>query len=187
MNLALVRPAGGRRRCGRGLAAFLLIAGLAFAGLGAMPQLGGSLAMAANANPSGLPIPRFVSLRSNEVNLRTGPGLTYPIDWIYKRDGMPVEVIQEFDTWRKIRDWQGTEGWVHQSLLDGKRDFVITGERRTMRLAPEMDARPAARLEPGVVGQLFECDAIWCRAEVQGYRGWLKREWFWGTYPNETF
>jgi len=104
MNLALMRSAGGRRRCGSGLAAAFLILGLAFAGLGLMPQIDGNLAVAANANPSGLPIPRFVSLRSNEVNLRTGPGLTYPIDWIYKRDGMPVEVIQEFDTWRKIRD-----------------------------------------------------------------------------------
>jgi SH3-like domain-containing protein len=187
MKQAQGRSGGKRGRRGRRLTAILLALALAGAGLGLAPQLGGGPAVAAGTNPSGLPIPRFVSLRSNEVNLRTGPGLTYPIDWIYKRDGMPVEVIEEFDTWRKIRDWQGTEGWVHQSMLDGKRDFLITGERRTMRLAPEMDARPAARLEPGVIGQLFECDPVWCRAEVQGYRGWLKREWFWGTYPSETF
>jgi len=174
-------------RGGRSLAAILLALGMVAAGLSLAPDFGGGPALAAGTNPSGLPIPRFVSLRSNEVNLRTGPGLTYPIDWIYKRDGMPVEVIEEFDTWRKIRDWQGTEGWVHQSMLDGKRDFLITGERRTMRLAPQEDARPAARLEPGVIGQLIECDPIWCRAEVQGYRGWLKREWFWGIYPSETF
>jgi SH3-like domain-containing protein len=187
MSRALEVSGGKRARRGRGLAALLLVLAMAMAGLGLAPALGGSAALAAGTNPSGLPIPRFVSLRSNEVNLRTGPGLTYPIDWIYKRDGMPVEVIEEFDTWRKIRDWQGTEGWVHQSMLDGKRDFLIIGERRTMRLAPQEDARPAARLEPGVIGQIFECDAVWCRAEVQGYRGWLKREWFWGTYPNETF
>jgi SH3-like domain-containing protein len=168
------------------LAAILLALGMVAASLALAPNFSGS-ALAAGSNPSGLPIPRFVSLRSNEVNLRTGPGLTYPIDWIYKRDGMPVEVIEEFDTWRKIRDWEGTEGWVHQSMLDGKRDFLIVGGRRTMRLAPQEDARPAARLEPGVIGQLLECDAVWCRAEIQGYRGWLKREWFWGVYPSETF
>jgi SH3-like domain-containing protein len=187
MNEALERSTGAGRCRGRGLAAAFLALTVAFAGFGLTAALGSGPATAADANPSGLPIPRFVSLRSNEVNLRTGPGLTYPIDWIYKREGMPVEVIQEFDTWRKIRDWEGTEGWVHQSLLDGKRDFIIIGERRTMRLAPETDARPAARLEPGVIGQLFECVPVWCRAEVQGYRGWLKRDWFWGTYPNETF
>ncbi|QEX25318.1 hypothetical protein FRZ61_52650 [Hypericibacter adhaerens] len=187
MKRAQGHSTGARRRGGRGVAIFLLTAILIATGWGLVPELSGGPALAAGSNPSGLPIPRFVSLRSNEVNLRTGPGLTYPIDWIYKRDGMPVEVIEEFDTWRKIRDWQGTEGWVHQSMLDGKRDFLITGEQRMMRLAPEMDARPAARLQPGVIGQLLSCEQEWCRADVQGYRGWLKREWFWGAYPNETF
>ena len=70
---------------------------------------------------TGLPLPRFVTLRANEVNLRSGPGTRYPIDWVYRRSGMPVEIIDEFDTWRRIRDWQGTEGWVHQSMVQGRR------------------------------------------------------------------
>jgi len=140
------------------------------------------------ANPSGLPIPRFVSLRSNEVNLRTGPGLTYPIEWIYKRKAMPVEVVEEFDTWRKIRDWEGSEGWVHQSMLDGKRSFLVTAsEVYEMRLAPDYGAHPAARLSPGVIGDLLECGPDWCRAEVQGYRGWVERSKIFGVLPKETF
>ena len=142
----------------------------------------------ADTNPSGLPIPRFVSLRSDEVNLRTGPGLTYPIDWIYRRSGMPVEVVEEFDTWRKIRDWEGTEGWVHQSMLDGKRTFVVIGsDVQRMRLAPEADAHPAARLSPGVIGNLLECGPTWCRGDVQGYHGWIERNLIFGVLPNETF
>jgi SH3-like domain-containing protein len=159
----------------------LLVAGWGFDAIAAAET-------ATDANPSGLPIPRFVSLRSNEVNLRTGPGLTYPIDWIYQRTGMPVEVVEEFDTWRKIRDWEGTEGWVHQSMLDGKRTFVVIGtEIQWMRLAPENDARPAARLSAGVVGDLMECGPVWCRATVQGYHGWIERNRIFGVLPNETF
>src|SRR5919204_606278 len=74
---------------------------------------------------SGLPLPRFASLRSDEVNVRTGPGTRYPVDWVFKRKGMPVEIVAEFENWRKIRDWQGASGWVHQSLLTGKRSFII--------------------------------------------------------------
>ena len=172
--------AGGRlRRC-------LVVVAL-FAALWALDAIAAAETTTA-ANPSGLPIPRFVSLRSNEVNLRTGPGLTYPIDWIYQRTGMPVEVIEEFDTWRKIRDWEGTEGWVHQIMLDGKRTFVVIGtEIQWMRLAPENDARPAARLSAGVVGDLMECGPVWCRATVQGYHGWIERDRIFGVLPNETF
>jgi SH3-like domain-containing protein len=167
------------RRCL--LVAALLIAGTAMEAIAAAET-------ATDINPSGLPIPRFVSLRSSEVNLRTGPGLTYPIDWIYRRTGMPVEVVEEFDTWRKIRDWEGSEGWVHQSMLDGKRTFLVTGaEVQVMRLAPELDAHPAARLSPGVVGELLECGPVWCRGNVDGYHGWIERERIFGVLPNETF
>src|SRR5579862_3380664 len=92
---------------------------------------------AAGTEASGLPLPRFASLRSDEVNLRSGPGVRYPVDWIYTRRDLPVEVIAEFDTWRKIRDWQGTEGWVHQSFLSARRMVVVTGERRRLRADPD--------------------------------------------------
>jgi SH3-like domain-containing protein len=132
-----------------------------------------------------LPIPRFVSLRSNEVNLRTGPGTTYPVDWVFVRRGLPVEIIAEFDVWRKIRDWQGTVGWVHQSMLDGRRTARITGADRELRGEPAEDASVVARLSSGVIGRLLECEAAWCEIDAEGYRGWLKRDEFWGTYPDE--
>ncbi|HKH69397.1 MAG TPA: SH3 domain-containing protein, partial [Reyranella sp.] len=83
----------------------------------AAPQAGDKSAAAQQRKGSGLPIPRFASLRSDEVNVRTGPGPRYPIDWVFKRKAMPVEIVAEFENWRKIRDWQGASGWVHQSLL----------------------------------------------------------------------
>ena len=132
-----------------------------------------------------LPLPRFVSLRSNEVNLRTGPGTNYPVDWVMVRKGMPVEVLAEFDVWRKIRDWQGTVGWVHQSMLAGARTALVTGTTRTLLSEPER-GRPVLRVEPGVIVKLLECQGDWCRLEVQGTRGWLKREAFFGVYPTEA-
>jgi SH3-like domain-containing protein len=132
-----------------------------------------------------LPIPRFVSLRSSEVNLRTGPGTMYPVAWVYVRRDLPVEVIAEFDVWRKIRDWQGTTGWVHQSMLDGRRTVRISGSERALRHDPDDDAAVVARLAPGVIGRLLECNDSWCRIEVGGNRGWLKRDEFWGVYPDE--
>ena len=85
------------------------------------------------AEGSGLPLPRFVSLRADQVNLRTGPGVQYPVEWVYQRKDLPVEIITEYRTWRKIRDWQSTQGWVHQSMLSGKRSIIVTGKRRSMR------------------------------------------------------
>src|SRR5262245_57081238 len=115
-----------RRRLGRVLAGALLI--------GAVSLVVGPPASAATlGSETKLPIPRFVSLRSGEVNLRTGPGTNYPVDWVFVRRGMPVEIIAEFDVWRKIRDWQGTVGWVHQSMLDGRRTARITGADRELR------------------------------------------------------
>jgi len=134
---------------------------------------------------TGLPLPRFVSLRADEVNVRTGPGIRYPIDWVYMRPELPVEVIQEFDTWRKIRDWEGTEGWVHQSMLSGTRTIIITGERRTLRRAPSDDAAAVAHADPRVIGILEACEGNWCQVEVAGYEGWLRMGTFWGVYANE--
>ncbi|MFM9843620.1 MAG: SH3 domain-containing protein [Dongiaceae bacterium] len=133
-----------------------------------------------------LPLPRFVSLRSNEINLRTGPGSNYPIVWIYQRRGMPVEVVAEFESWRKIRDWQGTVGWVHQSMLDGRRGALVIGGERILRHEPAPGAPGVARLQAGVIGRLTECDADWCRLETDSYEGWLKRDEFWGVYPGEA-
>ena len=134
---------------------------------------------------TGLPLPRFVSLRAPEVNLRTGPGVRYPIDWVYRRQGLPVEVIDEFKTWRRIRDHEGTMGWVHQSMLDGRRGVLVLDEIRALRRAPERDASMVARLEPGVVGGLDYCEGSWCQVTVRGLSGWLPRGTFYGLYSGE--
>ncbi len=137
---------------------------------------------------SGLPLPRYVSLRAKEVNLRTGPGVRYPVDWVYRRRQLPVEVIAEFGTWRKVRDSQGTEGWVHQSLLSSQRTFAVTGQTRTVRGRADSKSPSVARVEIGVIGQLLQCPdgTGWCKVEVGGHVGWLRRVEFWGTYPRET-
>ena len=135
-----------------------------------------------------LPLPRFASLDSNEVNLRAGPGKDYPILWVYQRRGLPVEIIQEFDTWRRIRDRDGTVGWVQQNLLSGKRGALVIDEARTLRTDPTGGAKAVAILQPGVVAEIAECGTDnWCRMEVKGYKGWLRRDDFWGTYPDEVF
>ncbi len=159
--------------------------------LGIWIALGLALVASPSASPplaatdSGLPVPRFVTLRADKVNVRTGPGARYPVEWVFERKGMPVEIVAEFDTWRKVRDIQGTEGWVHQNLLSSRRGVIITGTVRTLRREPREDSVAVARAEPDVIGQLLECKAEWCRVEVGGLRGWLNRGELWGVYPNE--
>jgi SH3-like domain-containing protein len=134
---------------------------------------------------SGPPIPHFASLRSGDVDLRVGPGKQYPIEWKYQRRGLPVEVIAKSDVWRKIRDWEGTEGWVHQSMLVEQRTVIVRGEVRVLRERADPSSPAVARLEPKLVGRLLECEGPWCRIEVQGIRGWLRRTEIWGVYPDE--
>ncbi len=134
---------------------------------------------------TGLPLPRFVSLRANEVNLRTGPGVRYPIDWVYRRRDLPVEIIDEHETWRRIRDWEGTIGWVHQSMLQGARKAMVTGELRILRKLPKRAAAPIARVEPGVIARLEACEGGWCKVSLEGLSGWLERHEFYGVYPRE--
>jgi len=144
-------------------------------------------AAALASETSGLPLPRFVSLRSDEVNLRTGPGARYPVDWIYTRRDLPVEVIAEFEAWRKIRDWQGAEGWVHQSMLSARRMVVVTGPQRHLRAEPEDKSPSLALLDANVMGRLLSCPRAkpYCKIEVNNIQGWLKRDEFWGVYSGE--
>jgi SH3-like domain-containing protein len=138
------------------------------------------------ANTSGLPLPRFVSLKAEEVNVRTGPGTRYPIQWVYRRPGMPVEVIEEYDLWRKIRDVEGTTGWVHKNLLDGKRMVMIRGtEPRIIKNDPETDAKNILKAEPMVTARLMECDPDWCRIQISGRKGWIEKKYLWGVYPGD--
>ena len=129
--------------------------------------------------------PYFASLRSDKVNLRTGPGQDYPIDWVYQRGGLPVEVVAVFDTWRKIRDSEGTIGWINQGLLSGRRNVVVTGEIRPMRRDPDLAAAAVAQLEPGGIGRVEHCRPAWCEIKVERYSGWVERAGLWGLAPNE--
>ena len=142
----------------------------------------------AQSKGTGLPLPRYVSLRATEVNMRTGPGVQYPVEWVYRRQFLPMEIIAEYGTWRKVRDWQGAQGWVHQSMLSGRRTFVVTEKVRTVRRGPDTQSAGIARLEPGVIGRLLACppESTWCRIEAGGRDGWLRRVEFWGVYRHET-
>ncbi len=137
---------------------------------------------------SGLPLPRFVSLRHDVAKMRTGPGVRYPVDWVYKRLQMPMEVIHEFGTWRKVRDFQGTEGWMHLSQLSNKRSIAVTGQTRNLRSTADSTSPAVARVEPGSVGKIDQCkkDRGWCKVSFGEYEGWLRRAETWGTYPDEN-
>jgi SH3-like domain-containing protein len=136
---------------------------------------------------SGLPLPRFASLRSGEVNLRTGPGTRYPIEWVLVRKGMPLEITAEYDVWRRVRDWEGTEGWVHKSSLTGKRGGVITGAQRDLRESDKASSPTLAHLESGAMGEVLSCAPEWCRARFGDIKGYLRKNEFWGAYANEVF
>ncbi len=138
-------------------------------------------------NTSHLPIPRFASLRSGEVNMRTGPGTRYPIEWVYAKRGLPVEVIAEYDIWRRVRDPEGIEGWVNKTELTGKRGLVITGGNHELREDPDDTAAIAAHLEKGALGTIASCKQDWCKVKFDGAKGYLRKMDFWGAYPNELF
>ncbi|MBN2752523.1 MAG: hypothetical protein JXQ84_07410 [Rhodospirillaceae bacterium] len=137
---------------------------------------------------SGLRLPRFASLRATQVNLRSGPGVRYPIEWVYLQRDLPVEIIQEFDHWRKVRDWEGTEGWIHRSMLSGTRMIRMIGPITPLRAAAAPNSPAIANLEGGVIGRLLACPeaSAFCRIEAGGHNGWLPRAAFWGVYRGET-
>jgi len=136
------------------------------------------------AEETKLPLPRFVSLDANDVNMRAGPGTEYPILWQYHRKGLPVEIVQEFDTWRRIRDRDGAIGWVQANLLSSRRTAQVVDGQKVLMSEPSGGV-PIAKLDPGVIGHLKECDGSECRLDVNGYKGWLPRSDLWGVYPDE--
>ena len=132
------------------------------------------------------PLPRFVSLSAGEAYVRSGPGLKYPVQWVFNRDGLPVEIILEYDHWRKIRDFEGQEGWLHKSLLSGKRTAIVqSDEQAPMFKKPDTTSGLAAYLEPQVVVKIHICGQNWCEIDAFGYTGWIEQENLWGVYPNE--
>lgn len=140
--------------------------------------------------PSGLPLPRFVSLKSAEVNVRAGPGTDYAVKWTFKRTGWPVEVVQEFDNWRRIRDSDGAEGWVYHSLLSSRRTALVAPWRTDpvpIYVAADDKGRVAALLEPKVLGDVKSCDGSWCEVSGSNWHGFISQKTLFGVYPNETF
>ncbi|MDZ4321647.1 MAG: SH3 domain-containing protein [Phenylobacterium sp.] len=141
---------------------------------------------------SGLPVPRFVSLKSDAVNVRRGPSREHDIVWRYVRAGLPVEVTQEFDNWRRIRDFEGAEGWVFHSLLSGTRTALVAPWDKSdapIALYADADrsARITAKVEPGVQAVVEECTGLWCQLKGVGFSGWIEQPSLWGVYPDEVF
>jgi SH3-like domain-containing protein len=138
---------------------------------------------------TGLPVPRFVSLKADRINVRAGPGRDQDVRWVYTRAGMPVEVIAEYGNWRRIRDWQGAEGWVYHSLLSGKRTAVVVPRLKSdlvpLYYSPDAKSAVVARLQGGVLGRLVSCTGTWCEFSGKGFDGWIMQVRLWGAYPNE--
>lgn len=134
---------------------------------------------------TGLPLPRFASLRSPRVNLRAGPGVRYPVEWVYLRRGLPLMIVAEFDAWRKVRDWRGAVGWIHRSMLTGKRTVIAIASEVVLRRKPATDAPAVARTRAGVIARVITCQGDWCRIQAGGIRGWGRRSALWGTLAKE--
>lgn len=138
---------------------------------------------------SGLVLPRMVSLRSSRINARSGPGVRYPIEWVYKQKGAPVEIVSEFELWRKIRDWEGAETWVHKAMLSGRRFVkVINPGENNIYAKPDLNSKVIAKVEDGVVGEVEKCPspAEMCLLKFDNIRGWMPRGALFGIYKDEV-
>ncbi|NOZ41922.1 MAG: hypothetical protein GXP02_01955 [Alphaproteobacteria bacterium] len=134
---------------------------------------------------SGYPVPRYVSLAKNTVNVRTGPDGKYPIIWIFKKAGLPIKVIAEYKDWRKIVDSEGATGWIWGPLLSSRRTGLIIARRQPLLKNPGRNQPVAVIAEAGVIGKIRRCDHGWCELEVNGFSGWLRQSRFWGTLKGE--
>ncbi len=130
--------------------------------------------------PSGLEVPRFVSLKFDHINVRRGPGMDHEIDWVFRRKGMPVQIIAESDHWRRIRDVDGSTGWIHRTMLDSQRTVLVLAEMRPIRKEPQREAEPVALAEPGVIAELMRCEPDWCKVRADRVQGWIRSEFVFG-------
>jgi SH3-like domain-containing protein len=155
-----------------------------------MLALSAIAAQAGGGDPtSGLPVPRFVSLKTDRVNVRGGPDKDHDVAWIYTRVGWPVEITAEFENWRRIRDSDGTEGWVYHSLLSGKRTAAVQLKSKTdlaaLHAKPDAASPVTAQLQSGVLGSIKYCNGSWCHLAGDGFDGWIEQNRLWGVYPDE--
>ena len=144
----------------------------------------------ASLGASGLPVPHFVSLKAEKVNVRRGPSSDHPVAWVFQRKGLPVEIVAEFENWRRIRDSEGEEGWILQSMLAGKRMAVVApwrGQQMTaLHSAAVKSSSVRANLAAGAMGEVANCDGKWCEITAGGYDGFVQQDMLWGVYPGET-
>ncbi len=166
-------------------AGFLLAAALAFG----VPVLSAADEYEAGEKDVGpvthLPLPRYVSLKTTEGNVRRGPSLSHRIDWVFTRRDMPLEITDEFGHWRRVRDLDGAGGWMHYSLLSGTRTVIVQEDMVALAMKPEDGAPVNARAEAGVIARLGECTRDWCRISADGERGWVRKTALWGVDPDE--
>lgn len=138
---------------------------------------------------SGFPVPRFVSLKADKINMHVGPGKGYEVSWVYTRAALPVEVTAEFENWRRVRDSDGTEGWIYHSLLSGRRTaLVVAKSKDNLVVIHDSDntaSAMTAQLQQGVLVQVKKCDAGWCHVAGREFEGWIEQNHLWGVYPNE--
>jgi len=177
------------------------LSGLCIVIIVALLPTGAPASEALDEGPSGLPLPRFVSLKSNEVNVRGGPGTDYRIRWIFKKAGLPVEIVQEFSNWRRIRDAEGEDGWVHRSLLAADRTVLVVpwevteaeegrdgpAEPVDLHAQPDRSSRVVAQIEPNVLAAVRSCDGRWCLIAGTNWDGFVEQDLLWGVYPGEVF
>ena len=156
--------------------------------LGASVSTGFS-AKEAGSTTSGLPVPRYVSLKSDHVNVRAGPTKDNDVAWVYTRSGLPVEITAEYENWRRVRDSEGAEGWVYHSLLSGRRTAVVTMKSKddlaALYESPDSTSAVTARLQVGVVAQVKKCTSNWCHVMGNGFDGWIQQQRLWGVYADE--
>jgi SH3-like domain-containing protein len=149
----------------------------------------GAVQAGGDATASGLPVPRFVSLKADRVNVRGGPDKDHDVTFIYTRVGWPVEITAEFENWRRIRDSDGTEGWVYHSLLSGKRTAAVQLKSKTdlapIYANPDTKSAVTAQLQVGVLATVKHCTGKWCQIAGDGFDGWIEQNELWGVYPDE--
>lgn len=162
----------------RGVAALLVVL--------LMSPLAPQAQAADRGSVTNLPLPRYVSIKSGEVNVRRGPSLTHRVDWVFTREDMPVEITAEHGHWRRVRDRDGAGGWVHYSLLSGTRTVIVDQDMLALHSRPDPAAPANAHLEQGVVARLDNCTPDWCRLSAGGYRGWAPKTALWGVKPDEV-
>jgi SH3-like domain-containing protein len=145
-----------------------------------------SAVAAGRGSVTNLPLPRYVSLKTDEGNVRRGPSLSHRVDWVFRLRDMPLRVTAEHGHWRRVVDRDGAGGWVHFSLLSGVRTVLVEEDLAALRTRPLPDAPEVARLEAGVVARLGTCGPDWCRVSAGGYRGWMPKSDLWGVDPDEV-